>query len=341
MKKIVLVCLASVLAMLLLVGCSGEISNDVIKISQYKGLEVKKVTVAEVTDKDVEASIKTTLQTYSTRNEITDRGAQEGDIVTVDFVGKMDGVAFTGGSANDQQIKLGAGGYIDGFEEGIIGHKKGEVFDINVTFPENYDSSDLAGKAAVFTFTLDKIEEEIIPELTDELVVEKLSKTATTVEEYKEEEKANLILSNEQSAESRLTQSVWAVLLENCVVEKFPEDDMEEMLEEIEAQYSNVATYYSMDVDTFIQQYYGVTQQKMAENLLKQQYAIELIAEKEKITLTVEEYEEELAAYAERWGYAAAEMEEILGHDELEKMFIQEKVGQFLIDNCKQVEETK
>ncbi len=339
MKRKILAYAACVAAMTMLVGCSGgKISNDLITINKYKGLEVEKVTVAEVTDEDVEQSIQSTLQSLGTKEEITDRVSQEGDIVTVDFVGKMDGVAFDGGSANDQTITLGAGNYIDGFEEGIIGHSKGEVFDINVTFPENYGSTDLAGKDAVFTITLDKIEVLNVPELTDELVTSKLSTTAKTVEEYKQEEKEALILSNEQSAESQLTQNVWTALLEQCEVEEFPEDDLEAMIEEIETQYSTIATMAGTDVATFVEYYYGLELEEMAKNLLVQRYAIELISEKENLTLTVEDYENDLAEYAERWGYTAEDMEEEVGHDELEKMFLQNRVGDWLVENCKQSE---
>lgn len=337
LKKLALTLTVSVFAMTMLAGCSGKISNDLITINKYKGLEVEGVTAAEVTDADVESSIQSTLYTMGTENVITDRTVQEGDFVVIDYVGKVDGVAFTGGTADDQTLEIGSDSYIDGFEDGIIGHKTGEVFDINVTFPENY-SEELGGKDAVFTITLDKIYELIVPELTDELVASELSTISTTIEEYREEQKANLETSNQEAAESEFLSKVWNALLENCVVEEFPEADLEEMITEIEAQYGTVASMYGVDVDTFIQQYYGITEQEMAENLLKQRYAIELIAEKEKITLTVAEYEEELEEYATRWGYTAEEMEELVGHDELEMMFIQERVGEWLVDNCKTVE---
>mgnify|MGYP000361561996 FL=1 len=129
----------------------------------------------EVTDTDVEDSINSTLQTKSTQNDITDRPAQEGDVVTIDYEGKKDGVAFDGGTAQDQQLELGSGSFIDGFEDGIVGHNIGETFDLNLTFPEDYKSEDLAGQAVVFTVTLDKISEVIVPELTDELVAELLN----------------------------------------------------------------------------------------------------------------------------------------------------------------------
>lgn len=337
MKKLTGLLSVLVTASMMLTGCSGKISNDVITINKYKGLEVEKVTAAEVTDADVEASIQSTLDTLATETEITDRPAQEGDYIVIDFVGKQDGVAFTGGSADDQYFQLGSGGYIPGFEDGIVGHSVGEVFDIEVTFPEEYHSEEMAGQDAVFTITLDQIIERIVPELTDELVASELSSTAKTVEEYRAEEKANLEKSNKESAESEYLSKLWNALLEQCEVEEYPEADVEEMNAEIEAQYGDLASMFQVDVDTLIQQYYQITQQEMVEELLKQQYAIELIAEKENIVLTVEEYEAELEEYATRWGYTSEAMEETLGHDKLESIFMQEKVEEFLYEHSKAV----
>ena len=184
MKKKIIAALVGICTVVVMTGCGNKgISNDKITIKQYKGLEVEKVDPVEVTDTDVEDSINSTLQTKSTQNDITDRPAQEGDVVTIDYEGKKDGVAFDGGTAQDQQLELGSGSFIDGFEDGIVGHNIGETFDLNLTFPEDYKSEDLAGQAVVFTVTLDKISEVIVPELTDELVAE-LSESAKTIEDY-------------------------------------------------------------------------------------------------------------------------------------------------------------
>ena len=185
MKKKIIAALIGICTVVVMTGCGNKgISNDKITIKQYKGLEVEKVDPVEVTDTDVEDSINSTLQTKSTQNDITDRPAQEGDVVTIDYEGKKDGVAFEGGTAQDQQLKIGSNSFIAGFEEGIIGHNIGETFDLNLTFPENYQKEDLAGQPVVFTVTLDKIAEVIVPELTDELVAE-LSETSKTIADYK------------------------------------------------------------------------------------------------------------------------------------------------------------
>ena len=337
MKKRILACIVAACTVLSLVGCGGEIKNDKIKITQYKGLEVDKVESAEVTDEDVEASIQSTLYTLSTTNEITDRPAQEGDEVTIDYAGKVDGVAFDGGTAEDQTITIGEGKFIDGFEEQIIGHNIGETFDINVTFPEGY-SEELGGKDAVFTITLDKIVERIIPELTEELLPQ-LSTTATTLDGYRAEVKKDLETSNAESAKSELEQLIWNSLIENCVIETYPEDKMKEVTSNIESQFTYMASYYGMEVSALIENYYGITLEEMAQNLIKQEFAVELIAEKEKLTLTAADYDKGLADYAEQYGYDdVEEFEEMVGKEELQKTLLQKRVGEFLMENCKQVE---
>ncbi len=224
MKKRIIAALVGLCTVAVMTGCGNkEISNDKITIKQYKGLEVEKVDEIKVTDTDVEDSIKSTLQTKSTENEITGRPVKDGDVVTIDYEGKKDGVAFDGGTAQDQQLEIGSGSFIPGFEEGIIGHNIGETFDLNLTFPQEYQSEELAGQAVVFTVTLDKISEVIVPELTDELVAE-LSESAKTIDEYKKEVKEDLETSNKQAAKSEQQQHIWDALMEQCTVEKYPKD---------------------------------------------------------------------------------------------------------------------
>lgn len=339
MKKRVLALLVGACMMASLAGCgSKEISNDKITIKQYEGLEVEKVTPIEVTEETIDASIQSTLEAYSTRIEITDRPVQDGDVVTIDYLGKVDGVAFEGGTAEGAELEIGSNTFIDGFEEKIIGHSLNETFDIDVTFPEGYNE-ELGGKAAVFTITLHKIEEKQLPELTDEFVQE-ISDTATTVEEYREQERASQTLNNEQTAQQSLEQLVWQALIENCVIDKYPEDKLEEVKANVTSQYTNVAAMYGVTEEELVEQVYGVTVEEMAKNLIKQEYAVELIAEKEGLTLTLEGYEKGLAEFAEQYGYDdPAEFEEMIGEEELKKAILQKNVGQWLIDNCVQVEE--
>ena len=187
MKKKLAVLAAGICALsLFLTGCSGEISNDYVTITKYKDVEIDKVDADAVSDNDVEAQINSVLQSKSTTTEVTDRAAQTGDTVTIDYEGKKDGVAFDGGTATDAQLTLGSGQFIDGFEDGVVGHNIGDTFDLDLTFPENYGNEDLAGQAVVFTVTLKGISQTDVPELTDEFV-QSVSDTSKTVEEYKKE----------------------------------------------------------------------------------------------------------------------------------------------------------
>lgn len=345
MKKRILTIMLAATMVASLAGCSGKLSNDKITIKKYKGLEVE-VTKLEVTDTDVENSIISTMDAMELGKvkEIKDRGAQNGDDIVMDFTGKIDGKAFEGGSAEDVEHTLGKGGYIDGFEEGIVGHKAGETFDINVTFPASYPNNpDLAGKPAVFTIKLKKVSVTEYPELTDEIAT-KLAGADTTADAYREKTREDLKVSNEQTMEAMLQQAVWEALIKECVVDAYVETDLEAKQKEIEQRYSTTASMYGMDTSAFVEAYYGVSVESMAKDLLKQDYAVELISKKEKLEVTDKDYQEGLKKYAEESAYDSSdeeklkEFEEMIGKDNLKKILQQEKVTDLLIENCKKTE---
>ena len=198
MKKRVIAVLTAVLMTASLVGCgSGKLSNDYVTVNKYKGLEVTEVAKNEVSDDSVEQEVQSRLEAAATEQDVTDRAAQSGDWVNIDYTGTMDGTAFDGGSATGYDLELGSGSFIgasggyQGFEDQIVGHNTGEEFDITVQFPEGYPSADLAGKPANFHIVLNKIYQKVAPELTDEWVVNN-SESSKTVDEYKEEVKNSL-----------------------------------------------------------------------------------------------------------------------------------------------------
>ena len=159
-KKVVAILTGALAASMLLSGCAASkgLETDELKISMYKGVEVEEVEKPEeVTDEDVENTINATLQSNATIKEITDRAVESGDTATIDFVGKMDGEEFDGGSSTDYPLEIGSGQFIDGFEDSVIGHEIGETYDWNGKFPDNYDNTDLAGKDVVFTITVKSI----------------------------------------------------------------------------------------------------------------------------------------------------------------------------------------
>lgn len=346
MKKIMKTLIVGVCTMALLVGCGdGELSNDKITIKQYKGLEVEKVEADKVTDADVEMSIQSDfevaglLKTEEVKS--ADYQAKLGDTVTIDYVGKMDGVAFEGGTASDSKLKLGSNTFIGGFETGIVGHKIGETFDLDLSFPDPYPNNpDLAGKPVVFTVTIDAITAVVAPELTDE-IVPKLMESAKTVEEYKAQTRKNLEEGNKAAAEQTLQGAVLEALLEQCTVENYPEDTVKSYADSYRAQYQGYETSMGMDVDEIVKMVYGMTPDEMAKTTIKNMYAMELIAEEEEITVSDKEYEEALEEEAASRGYDVKTFKSMIDEEAYKKVVLQNKVLEFLIDNCKQVEAKK
>lgn len=340
MKKKILTFLLAVCVSAAVIGCgNGPISNDKITINQYKGLEVEKVDVIEVTDEMIQSSINSTLQTMATETEITDRAVKNGDVVLIDYSGNHNGDIFAGGTAEDQTLEIGSGSFIDGFEEGIIGHVIGDEFDLNLTFPDPYPNNpNLAGEEVIFTVKLKGITERVYPELTEDLVKE-ISETSTTVEEYKAEVKEALERSNAASAEYTLQESVWEALAKQCTVKKYPEDRKQEIMDNISSQYSYYASFSGMEVDEFVQAQFGLTLEEMAESTIKQEYAVELISKKENIKVSDKDYQEGLEKYAEQFGYSdTEEFETAVGKENLTNVLLQEKVTNWLVENCKQVD---
>jgi len=340
MKKRLTTIIAGICALTLLGGCAGagSISNENIKIKQYKGLEVEKAESLAVTDEDVELSIKSDLETLATKTDITGRPAQLGDIAIIDFEGKKDGVAFEGGTGTDYELELGSGQFIDGFEDGVVGHNIGETFDLNLTFPENYSSEELAGQAVVFTVTLKGLQEKHVPELTVEILSE-LGTEAKTIEEYKAQIKSDLEKSNEESAEESLLASVWEALVEKCEVKKFPEGMIDEYVADLKEQYSYYAQMYGMEIEEFFNQIFGMSAEEVAKTTATQELAITLIAEKEKMSISDKEYEAGVKDLASQYGYEDTE-EFVKAYTEegIRKALLQEKEGNFLVDNCVLVE---
>lgn len=344
MKKRLITIVAGICAVALLGGCAGNagtkaaLSNDNITIKKYKGLEVEKVETIAVTDEDVEMSIQSDLETIATKTDIKDRAAQLGDIAIIDFEGKKDGVAFEGGTGTDYELELGSGQFIDGFEDGVVGHNIGETFDLDLKFPENYQSEELAGQAVVFTVTLKGLQEKKVPELTVD-VLKQLESKVTTIEEYKAQIRSDLELSNQEAAESTLLGSMWEALVKNCEVKKFPEGMIDQYVKNLEEQYAYYAQMYGMEIEEFFKQMFGMSAEEVAKTNATQELAMTLIAEKEGLTIKDKDYEAGVKDLASQYGYEdTEEFVKAYGEDSIRKALLQEKVGNFLVENCVQVE---
>ncbi len=186
--------------------------GEVTSLGEYKGLEVTRLST-DVTDEELDARIQSILDANPEYVAITDRAAKNGDIVDIDYVGLKDGVAFDGGTAQGYKLELGSHSFIDGFEEGLVGAKTGEERSLNLTFPKQYHSEELAGQAVVFEVTVNGIEEKKDAVLDDNFV-QRMSDFGT-VDEFKEDTLADMQKEKEEQADRQLEDDIFLAAVEN------------------------------------------------------------------------------------------------------------------------------
>ena len=208
--------------------------EDCIVLGDYKGLRLTK-TVGQVTEEEVDSYI----QSQATAEEVTDENAavQDGDTVNIDYVGKIDGREFDGGSAQGSVLVIGSDTFIDGFEDGLIGMKKGETKDLNLTFPDDYGNTDVAGKAVVFTVTLNSISRA--PEQDDAWVSSYTDGKYTSMNDYRAYMKESLQEGNDEAADQQLNSDAWEQIEKTCTFLKLPKSYVEEGSEEFEKNVTN------------------------------------------------------------------------------------------------------
>lgn len=267
-------------------------------LGEYKGIEVEN-NVMLVTDDDVESQIDTELMNGA--EETTD-AAQNGDIVTINYVGTKDGVAFEGGTANNYDLTLGSGGMVPGFEEGIVGMKKGETKDVNLTFPEEY-YEELAGADVVFKITCQNVRRKA--ELTDKWAADHTE--YSNVEEYREGVRAKLEENAQGAAQEKLKNDVWDKIMENSEIIEYPQEDIDNAAAEFKKMITLYADQAGMDLDKFIESQGMTTEQfeeqaqQYAELKVKQLLVIQAIMDAEGFSLDDEEclkLQDELIVYS-------------------------------------------
>lgn len=261
-----------------------------ITIADYKGITLDN-SVQEVTDDAVENRVAENLKDNSV--EVTDESAvvQDGDTVTINFVGTRDGEAFEGGTGNNYDLVIGSGTMIPGFEEGIVGMKKGETKDVPVTFPESYRSTELAGKDAVFQITVQSFKRP--PELTDDWVASNTD--YTTTDDYKASVRTQLEQEAQDQAQSSLRSTAWTTIFTNSEVVEYPEKDVEEAAKTFRSQAEAYAKQGNMELKDFVESQ-GVSMddfeaqcQQYAQAKVKQDLLIQGIMDAEGMTLEDEE----------------------------------------------------
>lgn len=306
---------------------------DFVELGEYIGVEV-------AMDDYLESYIEYTLQ--NDLLEITDRTVELGDIVNIDYEGKLDGVAFEGGTAQGADLTIGSGQFISGFEEGCIGMEIGETKDVEAYFPDPYKSSpDLAGKTAIFTVTVNSI--SAVPKLTEEYVQSLALDDCASVEEYR----AYLYeaLKKESSYEEEKQNLAYQAVAETCEFKEAPAGMVQRMNDTLLSNLSSYASMYGIDVGTYVAAVYGGDGQDYEEVILEQavmmaQYYLMLqaIADKEGLAVSDEELQTELAAEAESYGYESAEeYGSLIDIEAYREYLMTQKVLQFLSDNASAV----
>lgn len=274
-----------------------------VEIGEYKGLKATKY-IEKVTDEDIDKEIERVRERNARVITIEDRAAEQGDIANINFEGFLDGVAFEGGKAAGQDLELGSGQFIPGFEEQIVGHKTGEEFDVNVTFPEKYQAEQLAGKAVVFKVKLNEIKKRELPELDDEFA--KDVSEFDTLDAYKEDVRKHLQEHKDEHAQSDVEDALLDVVVEGLKAE-IPAVMFEHSIDtyvqdfdyRLQSQGLNLQTYLQyagMEMEKFRQ-----TFQEQAERQVKLRLALEKIAQLEDFSVTEEDIEAEYKRLAEEY----------------------------------------
>ncbi|WP_456033294.1 trigger factor [Ruminococcus sp.] len=297
------------------------ITKPEVEVKDYKGIEVEKV-VNPVTDEDINKQLDALREKNVTVETVDDRAAENGDDVVIDFEGFKDDVAFEGGKAEDFTLSLGSGQFIPGFEDQIVGHNAGEEFDINVTFPEEYQVKELAGAPAVFKIKLKSISKKVMPELDDDMV--KDSTEFDTVDEYKADVKKKLEEANEKHADSEVEAKIFDKVIENMTAE-IPQVMFDNRVNEMVGELEQRLAPQGISLDLYMQ-YTGQTidtvkkaYAEQAEKQVKLRLALEKIVELENVEVTEDELKAEFDKLAEAYKLDVDQIKQFIHDDDLKK----------------------
>ena len=311
-------------------------------LKAYKGLKADK-EVTEVTGAMVDAEIENARKRAAREIEVTDRAAEMGDTAEIDFEGFVDGVAFEGGKGENHKLKLGSGQFIPGFEEQVAGKNIGEDFDVNVTFPEEYGASELAGKPAVFKCKIHSITKEELPELDDEFAKDM---SFDSVDAYKADVRAKLVERYERMAEQVLENRILDALVENMEVE-IPEAMYVNEIENQVREYDMQLRSNGLDLNTYFK-YTGQNLDQLRENFrpraekaVNVRLALEAVVKAEGITATEEEIEAEYKKMAEMYSMELDKVKAAVASEDLANDINVQAAVKFVKDNAEITVKTK
>lgn len=310
-----------------------------VKLGDYKGLEITKVD-GEVTEEDINHEIQHLLDDNARLAVAEGRPVKEGDIILLDFLGKVDGEPFEGGEAKNFELTIGSGSFIPGFEEQLVGAEIGQEFDIKVTFPQEYHAEELKGQEAVFTVTVNEIKEKQVPEFNDEFVSE--TSEFETVDELKEDMRAKMAVNKKEYAQNAMKNEAVSKLAEITEVE-IPEVLIANEIENMMRDFEQNLKYQGMDLESYFN-YTSSTKEQLADQMkddaamrVKMGLALEELAKLEEITATEEDLDKEYQKMAEMYKLDVEQIKNIFKTSDLgiESTIVSGKAADFLLANCK------
>lgn len=311
-----------------------------VMVRDYKGIKADK-PIKKVTDADVDAEVDRLRDRNARIITVDDRAAVSGDTAVIDFEGFVDGVPFEGGTGEDHQLVLGSGSFIDNFEDQIVGHKTGDEFDVNVTFPEQYHAEELKGKPAVFKVKLKEIKGKELPELDDEFA--KDISEFDTLAEFREDLRKKLQEHNDQHAQNDLENALIDEVIkgvEGDIPEVMYTNKIDDMVRDFEyrlqSQGMNMQLYLQytgMDEESFRKSF-----RDQAERQVKIRLALEKIAELEQLEISEEELEKEYARVAESYQIEVEKVRGFVPEREVRTDLLNLKAIDFVRDNAKVTE---
>ncbi|MBR6486943.1 MAG: trigger factor, partial [Lachnospiraceae bacterium] len=316
--------------------------DDYVKLGKYKGFKVSRIA-SEISDADVEAELKDNIEYLLTPAEVTDRDkVEKGDIVNIDFIGKIDGEAFEGGSAEGYDLTIGSGQFIAGFEDGLIGIKVGEQTSLDLTFPDNYpNDKGLEGKPVVFEVSVNSIRRT--PEPTDDNIKEATNGQFSTLEEYKKSIRDSLEKEAAEYADSAMYSDLWTQVVDNAqLLKNVPDSMIQDKMSIISENAKSYANMYGLDWEGYLSQIVGKTQEEFdseaaeyAAKAVKESLVLMALTKAENIQLTQEEFDKAAKEYVELYNYGS--VEEFLSsidQDQFREYILKSKVHEFLADQA-------
>ena len=317
-----------------------------VTLGKYKGVKVDAADL-EVTDEEIDAEIGKERDNSARTVPVEGRPVQDGDMTVIDFEGFVDGVAFEGGKGTDYPLTIGSGAFIPGFEEELIGAEIGKETDVNVTFPEDYQAAELAGKAAVFKCTVKEIKEKELPALDDEFAAE--VSEFDTLAEYREDTKKKIGERKAEAAKSAKEEAVIDAIIEDAQME-IPDAMLETQQRQMVEDFAQRLQMQGLSMEQYMQ-FTGATPQMMLEQIkpqalrrIQSRLVLEAVAAAEKMEATEEEFEAEVAKMAEGYKMEPDKVKELLGEGGKKQVMEDicvNKAVEFVVENAKEAKASK